>query len=226
MRTSPSVDNGLGKTQGRFRFSERFFMKILIAAVLLSAVLVTDAMASAQGALIKKKAKDFSNQNSINQGVTPPSPPKPTTTPAPTAPPASPNTPKINEAQQQNINQLLADLKAIKSKSTVTPEQKQQLKKDLLTAAEGTKKPSQESVAKLANDLSAAWANQKLSATEQAYLAKDLNAVMNSASVSPAESQAALNSAQTILKYSGLTKDDAQKINNDLKAIAAELQKK
>ena len=198
-------------------------MKLLIAAVLLSAIFVTDAMASAQGAIIKKKAKDFSNQNSANQGVTPPAPARPITPAPQTAVPAAPAVPA---ARQQNINQLVADLKTIKSKSSVTPEQKQQLKKDLQAAAEGAKKPSPESVTKLANDLSTAWADQKLSPTEQTFLAQNINAVVNSANISPAESQAALNSAQTILKYSSITKDDAQKINNDLKAIAAELQKK
>jgi len=206
------------------------FMKLFIAAILLSAVFATDAMASAQGALIKKKAKDFSNQNSANQGVPPAQPARPATPPAQAAPqtasPPSPNTPKMSAAQQQNINQLVTDLKTIISKSLVTPEQKQQLKKDLLAGAEGVKKPSNDSVTKLANDLSTAWADQKLSPTEQTYLAKDINAVLNSANIPPAESQAALNSAQTILKYSGISKDDVQKINNDLKAIAAELQKK
>ena len=197
-------------------------MKSFITAVLLSAMFAADAMASAQGALIKKKAKDFSNQNSVNQGVTPAQPAKLATPPAQ----APPNTPKINEAQQQNVSQLVADLKTIKSGSAVAPQQKQQIKKDLLAGADGAKKPSQESVTKLANDLSAAWADQKLSPQEQAFLAKNLNAVMNSANIPAAESQGALNSAQTILKYSGISKDDAQKLINDLKAIASELQKK
>jgi hypothetical protein len=199
-------------------------MKLFIATALLSAIFATDAMASAQGELIKKKAKDFSDQNSASQGVTPPA--KPATPPAQAATPPSPNTPKMSATQQQNINQLVADLKTIKSKSTVTPGQRQQLKKDLQAAAEGAKKPSPESVTKLANDLSAAWADQKLSPSEQAYLAQNINAVINSANIPSAESQAALNSAQIILRYSSITKDDAQKISNDLKAIAAELQKK
>ncbi len=202
-------------------------MKLLIATVFLVAVFTTtDAMASAQGALIKKKAKDLSNQNSVNQGVVPPASSRSTSSPAvPAVTPASPNVPKLSATRQHNINQLLADLKAINSKS-VTPEQKLQLKKDLLAAAEGAKKPSSDSVTKLANNLAGAWADQKLSAQEQAFLAKDLNAVLNSANLSAAESQGALNSAQTILKYSGMPKDDSQKIVNDLKAIAAELQKK
>ncbi|MBI3851976.1 MAG: hypothetical protein HY298_17095 [Verrucomicrobia bacterium] len=201
-------------------------MKPLIAVFLLSVLCSTNVMASAQGAIIKKKAKDFSNQNSINQGVTPAQPARPATPPAQTPQTAAPATPKINEAQQQNINQLVADLKSIKLKSSATAEQKQKLKTDLLAAAEGAKKPSEGSVNKLANDLSAAWAAQKLNPQEQTFLAKDLNAVMNSANISAADSQAALNSAQMILKYSGISKDDALKINNDLKAIATELQKK
>lgn len=199
-------------------------MKLFIAVVLCLAIFATDAMASAQGALIKKKAKDFSNQNSANQGVTPPA--KPATPPAQAATPPTPNTPKLSVTQQKNANQLVADLKTIKSKSAVTLEQKQQLKQDLQAAAEGARKSSPESVTKLANDLAAAWAEQKLSPSEQTYLAQNINAVLNSANLSPVESQAALNSAQTILKYSGISKDDTQKLNNDLKAIAAELQKK
>jgi hypothetical protein len=218
------VDNDLRKTQGKHKFNKTFFMKLFIVVVLFTAIFATDAMASAQGALIKKKAKDFSDQNSANQGVTPPV--KPATPSTQAATPPSPNTPKLSATQQQNINQLVADLKTIKSKSTVTPEQKQRLKQDLQFAAEGTRKPSPESVTKLANDLSTAWPDQKLSPSEQVYLVQNINAVMNSANIPLAESQAALNSAQTILKYSAISKEDAQKIANDLKTITAGLQKK
>src|SRR5690242_21675355 len=100
-------------------------MKLFIAVLLLAVVFTTNAMASAQGAIIKKKAKDFSNQNSINQGVAPAQPARPATTPAQTPQTAAPAAPKINEAQQQNINLLVADLKTIKLKSSATTEQKQ-----------------------------------------------------------------------------------------------------
>jgi len=130
--------------------------------------------------------------------------------------------PQLSATQQQNVQTLVTDLQAMHSKSQVTPEQKQQLKNDLMAMADGATKPSQASVQKLATDMQAAWSDQKLSPKEQYQLTADVAAVLNSANIPASEVQAALTDAQAILQASGLNQADAQKIVADLKAIAAE----
>ena len=130
---------------------------------------------------------------------------------------------RMSETQQQNVNKLLSDLKDIKSGSQVTPEQKQQLKNDLMAMADGAQKPSQASVSQLATDLQAAWSDQKLTPVEQKKLMADVTAVFTSANIPASEVQATVIDAQAILTASGVTKEDAVAIANDLKAIATEL---
>ncbi len=131
---------------------------------------------------------------------------------------------QMSPQQQQNINKLVNDLKAIKAGSQVTPAMKQALKNDLLAMADGATKPDPALVDKLVNDLTAALADQNISDLEKQKLAKDLYAVMNSANIPAAEVQQAITDAQTILQASGIDKQDAQLIVADLQAIAAEAQ--
>lgn len=126
--------------------------------------------------------------------------------------------------QQANIQKLKSDLQLLKSDSQVTQSQKDQMAHDLRNLAEGTQKPSQQSVDKLATDLSDALADGNLTYQEQAMLAQDIASVMNSANIPPEEVQAALNSAQSILESSNVDQSDVQLIMNDLHAIAEELQ--
>lgn len=131
----------------------------------------------------------------------------------------------ISETQQQNIQKLTSDLQAIKQGSQVTPEMKQALKNDLMAMVDGATKPDQALVQKLADDLADAMSDGNISNAEKAKLTNDLYAVMNSASIPAAEVNQAIADAQVILAASGVTKQDAQTIANDMKAIVAEFQK-
>ena len=127
--------------------------------------------------------------------------------------------------QQKNIQKLTGDLQAIKQGSQVTLEMKQALKNDLMAMAEGATKPDPALVDKLAADLADAMSDGNISNAEKAKLTNDLYAVMNSANIPASEVNQAVADAQVILAASGVTKQDAQAIANDMKAIVAEFQK-
>jgi hypothetical protein len=123
---------------------------------------------------------------------------------------------------QQSLGKVRADLAAIKANAPVTPEQKQQLAKDLLATAQGANKPSSGTVASLAHELSAALAQKPLSDTDRSRLLTDLAAALNPASIPPARMQAIFADVQAIFQVNGLSRNEAMKIANALKAVAAE----
>jgi len=165
--------------------------------------------------IIKKRAQEIRDQNNVRQGVTPPSQStQPATQPA--------TTPANLTPVQQSLARVRADLTAIQANSQVTPEQKQQLAKDLLATAQGANKPSAATVAALANDLAAAFAQKPLPETERNRLLSDLAAVLNPANIQSAQMQAIFADIQAIFQVNGLPRKDAVKIADDAKAIAAE----
>ena len=123
------------------------------------------------------------------------------------------------------MEKLKRDLESMKGKSQVTPQMKQQLAADLTAMAEGATKPSQASLQKLVNDLTAATADKNLSSREIAQLSSDFYKVLNSAGISAAEFNAVVSDAQTLLKASGVGSADVALIASDLKGIGAEVQK-
>ncbi len=184
-------------------------MKIFLALTFFLAV-ITNSVHAAGIVDIKQRARDVTK------------PPAPAPAAKPAAQPA--NTPALPEAQQQNITRLQADLAALVIKTQVTPGQAQQFQKDLIGAVQGPSKPGREVISRLAEDLAAALTDRKLSATQQGRLAKDLHVVLNSA-YTPMEAQVHGNEMLTILKTIGVGPAELQTVTNDLKAIAAELQR-
>ena len=173
--------------------------------------------------IIKKHALEIRDQNNVRQGVTPPSQPtQPAAQPA-TRPAMQPATTTANPTPvQQALARVRADLAAIQANSQVTPEQKQQLAKDLLATAQSANKPTAATVAALANDLSAAFAQKPLPETDCNRLLTDLAAVLNPANIQSAQMQAIFADIQAIFQVNGLSRKDAMRIADDAKAIAAE----
>jgi hypothetical protein len=131
---------------------------------------------------------------------------------------------KMSPQQQQNVTQLQQDLAGLKAGSQVTQSQKDALGQSLTSLAQGTVKPSPESVSQLSSDLSKALADGNLSKQEQIQLSQDIAVVMNSANIPASEVQAVIADVEDILISSNVDKADAQKITSDLQAIATELQ--
>ncbi len=187
-------------------------MKLLLVTAVLLGVLAHGAHAA--GIVdIKQKARDVTKQ------------PAPAPTPAvrSATQPAS-NASPLPEAQQQNINRLQADFAALVTKTQVTSGLPQQFQKDLIGAVQGPAKPGRESISRLADDLTAALSERNLSAAQQARMAKDVHVVLNSA-YSTIEAQVSGNEMLAILKAIGVGQAEVQTVANDLKAIAAELQR-
>lgn len=131
----------------------------------------------------------------------------------------------MSEPQKKNVQELIVDLQSIANSSTVTQEQVKALGNSLMILAQGTTKPSQQSVDKLAQDLADALSDGGLSKIEIQRLAEDIAAVMDSANIPQAEVQAAIAHAKGVLESSGVDKGDMQEIKYDLEQIAAELSK-
>jgi hypothetical protein len=180
-------------------------------AVLLAGSLLADPI------IVKQRALELRDQNNVRQEVTPPSQP---TQPAPPAASTAPPT-----ALQQSLAKVRADLAAIKPNSPVTPEQKQRLTKDLLASAQGVSKPSQATVATLADSLAAAFAQNQFSDGARSRAVSDLAAVLNPAKIQPAQMQAIYADIQAIFQANGMARKDAVKIVDQVKAVAAETQK-
>lgn len=131
----------------------------------------------------------------------------------------------LSATQQQNVQKLQTDLGSIKAGSEVTQAQKDALKNDLTSMAQGATKPDPALVQQLSTDLSSAFSDKSISKQEQVKLTQDLSAVLNSANISPAQVQHTITDAQSILTASGVNQATVQMVGNDLKAIATEAQK-
>ena len=184
------------------------------AAVLLAGSLFADPI------IVKQRALELRNQNNVRQGVTPPSQPPQPAQPAPT-----PGTSASPTPIQQSIAKLRADLTALKANSPATAEQKQQITRDLMAAAQGASKPSQSTAATLANSLAAAFAEKPLADKDCSRLLSDLAAVLNPAKIQAAQMQAIYADIQAIFQANGMARKDAVKIVDQVKAVEAETQR-
>jgi len=185
------------------------------AFVLLGAASLLAGSAFGQAdVIIKKRAQEIRDQNNVQQGVTPASQPaQPATVPAMGAPPTP---------IQRSVAKLRADLTAIKANSKVSAEQKQQITRDLIALAHGASKPSLPAAANLADGLSAAFADKPLADTNLSRLLSDLAAALNPAKIQPAQMQAIYADIQAIFQTNGMTRKDAVKIADQVKAVGAE----
>lgn len=188
----------------------RTALAFLGVAVLLGADLRADPI------IVKQRALELRNQNNVRQGVTSPSQPqKPATTPTTTSSAAS-------TAVQQSSAKLRADLTAIKANSPVTAAQKQQIAKDLIALAHGTNKPSEATAGTLANSLAAAFATKPLSEKDCSRLLSDLAAVLNPGNIQAAQMTAIHSDIQAIFQTNGMSRNDAVKLVDQVKAAGAE----
>jgi hypothetical protein len=180
----------------------------------------------AQADQIKRRAKELSNQNNVRQGAPPPAQPaKQPVAPQGKTATAKPITASPASLQQQNISKLTGHFAAIKPGVAVTPEQKQQLIKDMIGAARGPAKPSVAAVTKYVNDLAEALGEKSLGSADQNRLAQNVEAVLNGERLPSAQFDAIIEDVQAILQVGGTKRNLAITIANDLKAVGSELRK-
>jgi len=194
-------------------------MKTCIALPIISGLLVLHAHGQGSAVIIKNRAKETVNQNNVRQGVPPPSQPAPRppsqTNPAATTPAISP---------PQSIAKIRTDLVNLKTGSPATPDQKQQLIKDLAIAARSTK-PSLPTVTKFVDSLTAGLSEVSLTTDHQARLAQNIDSVLNSKPLPGTQFDAIIADVQAIMQVGSLKRTSAATIANDLKAIGLEVRR-
>lgn len=199
-------------------------MKPFIAALGVLGLLASQALAGPEH-IIKQRAKDVSNQNNARQGAPPSHPPR--STPPPAQNPAQAPRPAAAapSTAAQPAAKLKADIAGLKAKPEATIDQKQQLARNLMSAAQGTSKPLPSALNRLANHLTAALAGKRLTAANENRLAQNLHAMMNCAKIPADQTQAIIEDIQSLLENAGAEKSAADGVTTELKAIAAELQR-
>jgi hypothetical protein len=185
-----------------------------------AATLVAGSVFAGPDVIIKQRAQEIRDQNNVRQGVTPP---------GQAASPSQPSAPSASSAPspvlQQGLAKLRADLAAFKPNSPVTPQQKLQLKNDLLASAQGAGKPSSATISVLADSLSAAFTQSAFPDKDRDRLVSRLAAVLNPANIQSAQMDAIYADVQAIFQANGLTRKDAVKIVDQVKAVGAETRK-
>jgi hypothetical protein len=191
-------------------------MKTLLALIGAAVLVAGNAFAQAD-VIIKKRALEIRNQNNVQQGVAAPNQP------------AQPGQPAASSAPspllQQNLAKVRADLAAFKPNSPVTPQQKLQLKNDLIASAQGAGKPSPATISALADSLSAAFTQTAVPDKDRDRLVSRLAAVLNPGRIQPAQMQSIYDDIQAIFQANGMARKDAVKIVDQVKVIGAEIQK-
>jgi hypothetical protein len=172
--------------------------------------------------IILQKAKNLRDANNAQQGVPPSS--APATPPPP--PPADSTPSPVQQEIKRNLDKVALDLAAIKSGTAVPGDQKQSLQNDLLALSCGSVKPSKDALSKLAEDLSSALSGNSPASGEHGRLAAALSVILNSSMTTPVQAQKSVQTAQDVLKSSGVPDAAVQAVANDCKAILADVQKK
>ncbi|MEK7781345.1 MAG: hypothetical protein AAB370_07575 [Verrucomicrobiota bacterium] len=195
-------------------------MKTFIALGLLIGLITSSASGQgAQADMIKRRAKEVSNQNNVRQGVPPPTQPQPRSVAPPQAKPGT------NAVTQVSIvTKLKNDLAVFKTGTPVKPEQKQQLTTDLTAAARGTK-PSAAAVKKFVDSLTAALPEATLTAEHHTRLAQNLDGVMNAKLFPAKQFDLIIEDVQAILEVGTVKRATAMSVAADLKAIGAEVRR-
>ena len=134
------------------------------------------------------------------------------------------NRDRMTEKQKSNVQKLATDLQSIQEGSDITPAQVEALAKEFMSLAEQANLPSEASVTKLVEDLTAATQDGgDLTMQEQMQLVKDIEAVLNSANLSIEETQDLMEDTKDLLESANIDQSDVKIIITDLQAIAAEI---
>ena len=180
-------------------------MKTLIlwaAVVLVSG----SALGQATSLRVLTRANQLKNQNNASSTAAPQSKP---------APPPKPD--PVLALTVQTISSLQADLATIQS----DPLRKQPLINDLETAPHGSH-PTKNSIAQLTSDLASVLGGKRFSEEQLKSLAQNIYAICNSSHLTASRQQAVCEEARKILQGGGASTEEASRVVEDLKTIAAQ----
>lgn len=122
----------------------------------------------------------------------------------------------IDPEQQENIEKLVTDLKALQEKSEVTEEQREALKNDLKSTLRGAQKPSETAVENLAADFLEIISDDHIDLNEIKVLQEDVNLVLNSANISDEKIEVLKEDFQAIGESSNISEEDLETLWNDI----------
>ena len=191
-------------------------MKHLIVVIAALASLTASAQLGVD-AIAKRQARDAANQNNNRQipGTVTPARPA-TAAPAVSATPLTPG--------QQAYAVFQSKLLAINTNSPATA--KDDLNRSMVNMAQGANKPSQATVSKLTDHLTAALDEAKLTSPQKTRLAQEVAVLLNSANTPPERKDAMIKDVQSILQAGGAPSDAVTAVAADLQAVVDEVKAK
>jgi len=193
-------------------------MKVFVLSVAALGIVAVSAWGQGSAVILRERARNLANQNNgANQNTAARPPATPATAPA--APAATPPSNPALTATLQNVADLQSNLSQLETNAAV----KTQLIANL-NAAAADRKPSTNSISKLADDLAAALAGRKLPQDQQKKLAQYCHAIANGSHLSPMQQQTVFGEMQKILQTAQVPTADATKIITDMKTIVRESQ--
>lgn len=188
-------------------------MKHLIITLAALASLTASAQIGVD-AIAKQRARDVANQN--NNRVENMSGQNPAAArPAAPAVSATPMTPS-----QQAYATFQSQLFQVKTNAP--DDVKQTLAKNMAGVAQGTK-PSEATLSKLSEHLSAAWGEAKLTSANKVRVAQDIGVLLNSANRPPIQKQAMIEDVRSILQTGGASTENTAALASDLKQVTDEV---
>jgi hypothetical protein len=125
----------------------------------------------------------------------------------------------IHPEQQENIEKLIADLKAIQEKSDITQKQKEILKNDIKSTLQDAHKPDRSAIDKLVKDISGFIFDGRLGYREMETLQDDINLLLNSANISDEEIEILKKDFQAIGESSNISEEDLETLWNEIVQI-------
>jgi hemoglobin-like flavoprotein len=130
------------------------------------------------------------------------------------------NRTNITPAQQAQINRLTAELNMFRPNAQITPDQRTAFANALMAAGNTANPPSQQVVARLADNLTGALSGVTLNQQQRHQLAIDLNMLLHADRLSSTDTQRVVNDARSLLSGLGVTPEQLNLVTTDLMTLA------
>jgi hypothetical protein len=121
--------------------------------------------------------------------------------------------------RMRHLTRLIRDLNTLTVGYAAAPAERNILRNDLMAVAQGGYRPPSSAVQQLSGSLINHLPSRRIPLLNTEQLALDLEAVMNGSRLSPTRVNHAINSAQTILRSSGVPQAGIQALSADLRSV-------
>ncbi len=121
--------------------------------------------------------------------------------------------------RMMHLSGLVRDLNTLTVGYAASPNDRNILRNDLIRVVQAGRRPPSQAVQQLSSGLISHLPTRRTAFMNTERLALDLEAVMNGSRLPPAKVNQAINSAQSILRSSGVPQAGIQALSADLKAV-------